>query len=304
MSDPTDLQAALRRFTPKHRFFVGIDSDGCAFDSMELKWKECFIPALIRDFGLAAISRCARETSEFINLYSRHRGTNRFPSLILTLDLLKERPEALKRGVDIPRLEGLRQWLSRETKLSNAVLKVEVEANGDPNLKRTLAWSLAVNQAIEEIVRDVPPFPYVRESLVEIGKQADIMVVSATPGEALEREWRENGLTDLVAVIAGQEMGSKSQVLRVAAAGKYDNNHILMIGDAPGDLAAAESVGVLFYPIEPGHEEESWKWLLDEGLARFFAGTYAGDSMNDRVKRFQALLPDEPPWKTSRSIQD
>jgi hypothetical protein len=31
-------------FTPQHEFLVGIDSDGCVFDSMELKHKECFIP--------------------------------------------------------------------------------------------------------------------------------------------------------------------------------------------------------------------------------------------------------------------
>ncbi len=33
--------------TPKHDFLVGIDSDGCAFDTMELKHKECFIPNII-----------------------------------------------------------------------------------------------------------------------------------------------------------------------------------------------------------------------------------------------------------------
>ena len=36
------------------------------------------------------------------------------------------------------------------------------------------------------------------------------MVVSATPGEALEREWREHHLAGLVALIAGQEMGGKA----------------------------------------------------------------------------------------------
>ena len=34
---------------------MGIDSDGCAFDTMEVKHKECFIPAFIKHFGLAAI---------------------------------------------------------------------------------------------------------------------------------------------------------------------------------------------------------------------------------------------------------
>ena len=55
--------------TPKHDFFVGIDSDGCAFDSMELKHKECFIPNIINYYNLQAISKYAREAAEFVNLY-------------------------------------------------------------------------------------------------------------------------------------------------------------------------------------------------------------------------------------------
>jgi len=33
---------------PKFDFFVGIDSDGCAFDTMEIKHKECFCPNIIK----------------------------------------------------------------------------------------------------------------------------------------------------------------------------------------------------------------------------------------------------------------
>ena len=34
----------------------------------------------------------------------------------------------------------------------------------------------------------------------------------------------------------------------------------------------------------------------DEALPRFFAGTYAGAYMAERVARFDALLPTAPPW--------
>jgi hypothetical protein len=54
---------------------------------------------------------------------------------------------------------------------------------------------------------------------------------------------------------------------------------------------------VLFYPIDPGQEDESWQRFHDEALPRFFAGTYAGPYMNDLVTRFEKLLPDTPPWK-------
>jgi phosphoglycolate phosphatase-like HAD superfamily hydrolase len=278
-------------------FFVGIDSDGCVFDTMEVKHKECFIPNIVHHYGLASLCRATREVAEFLNLYSRWRGTNRFPGLALTLDLLAERPEVARRGVTLPKLEGLRSWLARESRLGNPTLKAEVERTGDPDLARALAWSEAVNRSIGEIVRDVPPFPLVRESLAALAGRADVMVVSATPGEALEREWAEHGLRDHVGSIAGQEAGSKKEVLAHALAQGYEADHVLMLGDAPGDLLAAAANGVLFFPIEPGFEEESWERFFEEGLPRFYDGTFAGSYMAERVERFLALLPEVPPWK-------
>src|SRR6185295_15693592 len=94
---PTDPHAALRAFPKACEFFVGIDSDGCAFDTMEVKHKECFIPNIVRFFKLAAVSKFAREAAEFVNLYSKWRGINRFPALTMTMDLLVERPEIGRR---------------------------------------------------------------------------------------------------------------------------------------------------------------------------------------------------------------
>lgn len=52
---------SLSRFTPAKRRLVCIDSDGCAFDTMEIKHKECFCPAYIGHFSLQPISKYARE---------------------------------------------------------------------------------------------------------------------------------------------------------------------------------------------------------------------------------------------------
>ena len=76
----------MHEITPQHDFLVGIDSDGCAFDTMELKHKECFIPNTINYYNLQAVSKYAREAAEFVNLYSKSRGVNRFPALLETLD--------------------------------------------------------------------------------------------------------------------------------------------------------------------------------------------------------------------------
>ncbi|MFO0948497.1 MAG: HAD family hydrolase, partial [Planctomycetota bacterium] len=174
----------IEQFTPKQGFFVGVDSDGCVFDTMEVKHKECFIPNIIKYYGLASVSKYAREAGEFVNLYSKWRGINRFPALFMTLDLLEERPEVQRRGVKVPKLAAVRQWAEKETKLANPALTQAVESTGNDELRHCLEWSKAVNATIAETVKEVPPFPNVRESLAKLAKHADIIVVSATPNEA------------------------------------------------------------------------------------------------------------------------
>lgn len=295
MSDPTRL---LRDLAPARGFFVGIDSDGCAFDTMEIKHKECFIPNIINCWDLQAVAKFAREAAEYVNLYSINRGVNRFPGLVMVFDLLAERPEVIRRGVRLPEVPALRAWIQRETRLGNPALQAEAHKTGDPGLARALAWSEAVNRAIGEIVRGVPPFPFVRESLEKLAPRADIVVVSATPGEALAREWREHRIDGYARAIAGQELGSKKEHLTLAAGGKYPPEGILMIGDAPGDLSAGRAVGALFYPIVHGHEDASWERFFSEGADRFFAGTYAGAYEDARIEEFLKVLPEAPPWRT------
>src|SRR4051812_18757030 len=108
---------------PKHDFLVGIDSDGCAFDTMEVKHKECFIPNTINSYDLQAVSKFAREAAEFVNLYSKSRGINRFPALVETLEWLKERPEVIARGIKIEIPASVLQWIKTETKLGNPALE-------------------------------------------------------------------------------------------------------------------------------------------------------------------------------------
>lgn len=280
--------------SPEREFLIGIDSDGCVFDSMELKHKECFIPCFVNYYELQGVSKYARGAAEFVNLYSKSRGANRFPALVEQLDWLRRRPEVKARGIPVPQPEGLAKWIANETKLGNPALEKAVAETGDADLKQALAWSVAVNKAIADMVRGVPPFPLVRECLDKFGEQADMVVCSQTPTAALEVEWDEHGLAQHVRAICGQEAGSKTEILH--AANNYPPDHTLMIGDAPGDQRAAEANKCLFYPINPGAEEASWKRLFDEGIDRFFAGTFAGDYQRQLLDEFDTYLPEHPPW--------
>ncbi len=278
-------------------FLIGIDSDGCAFDTMEIKHKECFIPNIIKYWDLQPVSKYAREAAEFVNLYSKWRGINRFPALIKVMELLAERKACIERGFEIPEIGELRNWVETETKLGNPALEKYVLENPTDLMKKTLDWSMSVNETVADTVMNVPPFPYLKESLEKITKDCDVIVVSATPEEALKREWKEHGIDGYAKVIAGQEMGTKKEHLQIAAKKGYDKDKMLMIGDAPGDLKAAKSNGILFYPINPGDEQESWKRFLEEAYDKFIKGEYKGEYEERLIREFDEYLPDTPPWK-------
>lgn len=284
--------SALKDFAPQHSFLLCIDSDGCAFDTMGIKHKECFCPAFIEHFGLQPVAEYARQAWEFVNLYSHTRGCNRFIGLERALDLLAARRAVRRRGFTPPPLGGLRRWMAQGTLLVNSALKEAFLASGSADLERILAWSEDVNARIARMVRGIPPFPGVREGLAAASRTADIVIVSATPKEALDREWLENGLLPYVRMVCGQEQGAKKEVLH-ALRPLYPEGHVLMTGDAPGDLDAAKANGVRFYPIGPAEEEAAWAAFLG-AFSAFVSGRYHEE---DLISHFLTLLPERPSWE-------
>jgi len=298
-----DPAKPLKEFEPDKKFFVGIDSDGCAFDTMGIKQRECFCPWMISYFGLQPVAQAARECKEFADLFSKTRGANRHKTVKrIIAELLPTHPMVKARNFQVPQFPYYFAWVDDpKSLLSNDGLKQAINEVSDPEVKRelelALAWSERVNWSIKEIVKDMPPFPYVRESLEKIQPLADVIVVSATPNEALIREWEEHNIAKYVQVIAGQEMGKKAQHLEYATKGKYEKDHVLMIGDAPGDMKAARANNALFYPVNPGNEDNSWKRFQDEAFDRFIRGQYAGKYEEKIIAEFNACLPENPPWK-------
>lgn len=277
-------------------FLVCIDSDGCAFDTMEIKHKECFCPSYINYFGLQAVSKYARDAWDFVNLYSSTRGMNRFLVLLRSLDLLRVRKEVLERGFATPDLPELRAYIAAGKPLNNAGLEEYLKEHPESDeIRNILAWSYDVNERIGEMVHSVPPFPHVRKSLEKLSRFADIVIVSATQTLALEREWAEHDLLKLVTAVKGQEAGTK-KVIIADLKGSYAPGHVLMMGDAPGDRDAAKVNDALFYPICPDKEAQSWA-AFDKSMAAFLSGTYAGELENNNIAYFETLLPEEPSWE-------
>jgi len=258
---------------------------------MEIKHKECFCPVTIEIWGLQPIAKYVREAWEYSNLYSRDRGRSRFHEIILLFDLLEEREEVKKYGFRLPDITPLRNWVKTSPVLNNEQLARYAQ---DPVMRRALLWSLEMNRRAAKMVYGIPPFPGVRECLEYLHDKADIVIVSATQREALEREWNEHDLMRYVHLLCGQEDGSKKECIR-AVCKYYDLDHVLMIGDAPGDLEAARSNNILFYPVLPGNELASWKEFLEKGMKLFLEGTYKGDYEKSLINHFGSYLPEVPP---------
>lgn len=285
------LHCDLKSFPKRHDCLVCTDSDGTVFDTMPLK-HQCFRGCLIRCFGFRGENaERAAEVWDLVNLHSVHRGENRFRSLLVVFDLLREC------GVSVPDTSRLRAWTERESRLGNPALRELLEREPDDELSLIYRWSRESDDAIAASVRGVAPFPFVRETLSRASAEADIMVVSHTPCAALEREWTEHGLSRFVMWLGGQECGSKTEQIRRISEGKYPPERILMIGDSPGDLAAADANRALFFPVVPGSETESWRELANEGFARFFAGDFAGGYQKKLLDSFQENLSRAVPEK-------
>ena len=128
------------------------------------------------------------------------------------------------------------------------------------------------------------------EGLKAAHGSADVAIVSSANLEAVVEEWQKHGLMDSVDVCLTQNVGSKAYCIGKMLEYGFAADHVLMIGDAPGDLSAAQKNGVLYYPILVKHEKESWETFVKEALPRFLQGTYKGDYQEQQIQAFRSNL--------------
>lgn len=275
----------LADFRKSKDFLVCVDSDGCAMNTMELKHRRSFGPKIIEVWGLEADREKILELWNHLNLYASTRGINRFKGLAALFEQLHGM------GKTIPGWQELKAWADRTPELSNRALKEEIGRTGSEILKQTYDWSLRVNDCIAQIpLEDGGPFDHVKDTLALAAQKADTAIVSSANGQAIQDEWGHFGLEPFVDAMLGQEAGTKSHCIKMLKANGYEASHVLMAGDALGDLQAAKDNGVLFYPIVAGREGESWKRLHDEALGKFLNGDYAGHYEEALLKEFRELL--------------
>ncbi len=270
-------------FTKKKDFIVCIDSDGCAMDTMNIKHFKCFGPCMIREWELEQWQDEILTSWNRVNLYTKTRGINRFKGLAVALKEVNDRYKAIE-GVD-----KLVKWADEAPELSNRAVEAMIP-NGQIFAK-ALNWSRAVNEGIEKLPKEeIKPFDGVKETLEEIHKNCDIAVVSSANPEAVKAEWERFGLLDYVDILCTQDMGSKAYCIGEIAKKGYDKRNILMCGDAVGDMKAAKSNGVLYYPICVNKENQSWTKLRTESLSKFTDGSFDDGYQQSLIDEFMDNL--------------
>ncbi len=268
-------------------FLLCVDSDGCAIDGMTVKHLECFGPCFTAVYKLEEHRDMLLKEWNRLNLYSLTRGINRFKGLVAILQYAKEQ------GVLTMDTGLLEKWVAETAELSNKSLEAFTAEAGsaDQCLKLAMEWSLAVNRSVAALPQSKKlAFTGVAECFAAAKEFCDIAVVSSANAKAVEDEWSENGIWQYTDVVMTQEQGSKYDCIKLMLGKGYNPDKVIMVGDAPGDHAAADKAGVLFFPIVPTKETDSWKTLKDVVLAAVKAGSYKGDCMTRYVDEYFAVL--------------
>jgi len=283
----------IKAFTPTKDFFIGIDSDGSVFDAMNIKHKNSMCPAVMEIWGMGEHKKKFEEIWYKYNLYSGYRGTNRFISLLMSFIEIQK----IDSELPVKDINPLREFVNNNEILSEDTLKAWMLKNPSAFLDDVIRWSNRSDELFNEYTKGLLPFVNAEHAIKIMAEKADIMVVSSATGKGLDKDWSFSGLTKYTGLIAGQEAGSKKMQLKMATEKKYSSHKILMIGDAPGDLKAAQAVSVLYYPIIPGNEDESWRRFHDEALEKFFNMSFEGAYQDSLIAEFNKSLPEKAPWQ-------
>ena len=278
------MKEDIKEFRKTRNFLICIDSDGCVMNTMDVKHMRCFGPCLVYEWDLGEYREEIIRLWRKVNLLSVSRGVNRFQGLAKVLKSIHEN------YTEVEGLEEYLRWTESAQELSDKSLEEAFEKTENICMKKALDWSRLVNQSMA-MVSDTkkPPFEGTEDALRLAREQADIVILTAANRQEINKEWEVFELAQYTDLLMSQESGRKEECLKRLLEEGYEKDHVLMVGDAPADLAAAQAAGVLFYPILAYQERESWE-NFSEALDHFIKEEYAGTYQKERIRDFQENL--------------
>ncbi len=254
------------------RYLIGVDSDGTAFDSMNIKHLDAFIPAALEIWPMREeIAARFTEIEKTVNLFSSLRGINRYPGLLEAFERLEKECPSEK---GLPDLIDLQAYIAGESRYSPATLKAWLETHPSEELAKVLDWSDRADELFTKACEGLMPYEGVKEALTDAYRDAAVVVVSSAAKAGLEKDWAAGGLTPCVDLLMSQEDGSKTAQLQKGMAQCEEGVKALMLGDTDSDGISAHQAGAMFFPIMPGDEVNSWKLFREKILPMFLNGKY------------------------------
>lgn len=261
---------------------VGIDYDGTIFDTMNIKHKDVFWKVMVDMWKLHDEEKNIIDNAVYLNLFSVKRGINRFPGLLKVMESSEKISKSDK--------DRLKDFVMSDFVMSNSGLNEYINhIGGDDFLQKVLLWSQTSDKIFAEKTKNIKPFKYCAETIINMSKSADIFVISSASYLSIEHDMKECGLSDYLSGIMGQEAGNKRKQISDVLS-RYDDPQMLMIGDAVSDFESAEKCGALFYPIRPGSETESWLNLKDKYFEMFINNRYDSEVQNLLYKDYLSVF--------------
>ena len=272
----------IEEYLKNKDYLVCVDSDGCAMDTMDVKHIKCFGPCMVQEWNLYNWEKDILTRWNDINLYTLTRGINRFKGLAKALT------EIDQKYVKIEGLADMVDFAENSKELSNDALKKAIENNPQStSLKKALAWSVAVNKAINELDESEKlPYKRVNDALAYAHERADVAIVSSANLDAVLEEWQKHGLLKHVDIVLAQNCGSKAHCIGELIKKGYDNKKVVMCGDAPSDMQAAQKNNVHYYPILVKKENQSWDNFIQSGLNNLIEGRFDEKYQEELNKSF------------------
>lgn len=272
-------------YKKSRELLICVDSDGCAMDTMNCKHFHCFGPRMVDQWQLDPWRDEILHRWNEINLYQLTRGINRFAGLAMALTEINEK------YTKIPGIEALNDWVKTTHALSAEAIKDAAEkmpeGEGKLCLEKALSWSNAVNATAKGLPPEMKiPFDGAKDGLKASHQIADVAVVSSANRAAVVEEWSEHDLLPHVDILLAQDVGSKAFCIKKMLEFGYDKTKVLMVGDAVGDMEAAEKNGVYFFPILVNKERFSWQELINVALGKLEDGSFGDGYQAELKERF------------------
>jgi len=253
--------------TMARRILIVVESEGAVFDSLESRHEKAYLPAFAGCFSWGLDPVVCSGLWRRLALSSKLRGQEPLSILLSALRLLNRSWPSIRRAAVIRVLDAYLAAPARDP------LGLAASPKGSPE-RLILDW-IAMSEALLEEEGYAPGFPSARsflETVKIIAPGSEILVYSSLPEAVALNQWEMAGLGDCFLRIAGAERGDFAGYLRNALKNGYDSGPILVIGTTGLAWQAAQSVGARFYPVMPGAEEESWKYLAEEFFPAFMRG--------------------------------